>query len=130
MENASKALIMGGAILIAILIISVGIMIVNSTKGVTDQQDKANQLVTIESYNSQFSQYCGNRVIGSEVINLINFVETYKARYNTAPELKGINTVSQVKPARLYTVEVTDRIKGDSDEAGKIAEISIAENKS
>ena len=35
MENASKALIIAGAILISILLISVGIMVMNSTDEVT-----------------------------------------------------------------------------------------------
>jgi len=37
MENASKALIIAGAILISILLISLGIMMFNSSKGTTDQ---------------------------------------------------------------------------------------------
>ncbi len=37
MENASKALIIAGAILIAILLISLGIIMFNSSKGTTDQ---------------------------------------------------------------------------------------------
>jgi len=40
MENASKALIIAGAILISILLISLGIMLFNSSKGVTDQADE------------------------------------------------------------------------------------------
>ena len=73
---------MAGAILIAILIISVGIMVFNSTKGVTDAGTKAGELMTIETYNNQFTKYCGDRVKGSEVKSLINFVDTYKARNN------------------------------------------------
>lgn len=37
MENASKALLIAGAILIAILLISLGIIMFNSSKGTTDQ---------------------------------------------------------------------------------------------
>lgn len=37
MENASKALIIAGAILISILLISLGIIMFNSSKGTTDQ---------------------------------------------------------------------------------------------
>lgn len=80
MENATKALIMAGAILIAILIISAGIIVFNSTKGVRKSGEEAGDLMAIETYNSQFTKYCGNRVKGSEVTNLINFVATYKAR--------------------------------------------------
>ena len=37
MENASKALIIAGAILVSILLISVGVIIINSTGKMTDQ---------------------------------------------------------------------------------------------
>ncbi|HJJ03837.1 MAG TPA: hypothetical protein OIM28_04205 [Clostridiaceae bacterium] len=37
MENASKALIIAGSVLIAILIISLGLFIFKSTEGTTDQ---------------------------------------------------------------------------------------------
>lgn len=37
MENASKALIIAGAILISILLVSLGIIMFNSSKGTTDQ---------------------------------------------------------------------------------------------
>lgn len=39
MENASKALIIAGAILISILLISLGIIMFNSSKGTTDQAE-------------------------------------------------------------------------------------------
>lgn len=41
MENASKALIIAGAILISILLISLGIIMFNSSKSTTDQASQA-----------------------------------------------------------------------------------------
>lgn len=124
MENATKALIMAGAILIAILIISVGIIIFSSTKGVTEQQKEATELATIESYNSQFTKYCGDRVKGSTVKDLINYVATYNARNgeNSAPTLSGI--VSGINPASEYKVMITGR-ETSGDNAGKVTGISI-----
>ena len=47
MENASKALIIAGAILISILLISVGILVYNSTKGVTENVGDADYTMEI-----------------------------------------------------------------------------------
>ena len=49
MENASKALIIAGAILLAILIISLGIVIYNQAAGVvnTDQLNSVETIYTI-----------------------------------------------------------------------------------
>ena len=42
MENASKALIIAGAILIAILLITIGIILVNSGRSVTETRTNIN----------------------------------------------------------------------------------------
>ena len=42
MENASKALIIAGAILIAILLITIGIILINSARDVTETRKYSN----------------------------------------------------------------------------------------
>ena len=79
MENASKALIIAGAILIAILLISVGLVVFNSTKGVTDQAGELGRTMSAEVFNNQFTQYFGDRVRGSTVRELINRIDVYNA---------------------------------------------------
>ena len=65
MENASKALIIAGAILLAILIISLGILIYNQASSVV--QSNAMSQVEIQQFNQQFTQYEGPSVKGSTV---------------------------------------------------------------
>ena len=69
MENASKALIIAGAILLSILIIALGIYVFNMAKGATntDQLDGVQK----QAFNSQFSQYNGTQN-GSSVKDLID----------------------------------------------------------
>lgn len=57
MENASKALIIAGAILISILLISVGILIMNSTDGMQDSMQSSMSQQEIEAFNSPFLTY-------------------------------------------------------------------------
>ena len=45
MENASKALIIAGSILISILLISLGIIMFNSSKGTTDQAKETSNVM-------------------------------------------------------------------------------------
>lgn len=105
MENATKALIMAGAILIAILIISAGIMVFNSTKGVRDQVEDSGEIMSIGSYNDQFTKFCGDKVKGSTVKDLINYVETYRARNSgQGPTVTGITT--NIKPFADYKVSI------------------------
>lgn len=72
MENASKALIIAGAILLAILIISLGIMIYNQASGVMDSG--AMDEVAVTTFNEKFMQYTGDKIRGAQVNALIDAV--------------------------------------------------------
>jgi len=72
MENASKALIIAGAILLAILIISLGIMIYNQAAGVVNNNSMSE--VEISTFNQKFMQYEGTNVRGAQVNALLNAV--------------------------------------------------------
>lgn len=74
MENASKALIIAGAILISILLISVGIMVMNSTSGVTDEMTSQMDSTQRQSFNAQFTNYQGSGKSVSQVRSLYNLV--------------------------------------------------------
>ncbi|MBR0427501.1 MAG: hypothetical protein IJK18_04820 [Clostridia bacterium] len=65
MENASKALIIAGAILLSILIISLGIVVVNNTRTTIDKANVNQQEVS--TFNSQFEAYVGNKRTMSDV---------------------------------------------------------------
>lgn len=73
MENASKALIMAGAILIAIMIISLGILVFSrmssSAKSAANMDEQE-----IANFNSKLTPYIGQNVNGSQVNALIQLV--------------------------------------------------------
>lgn len=69
MENASKALIIAGSILVAVLVISLGVMIFrNMSKSVVDDTSLSTQ--QISQFNSKITPYVGNNISGSNVNNL------------------------------------------------------------
>ena len=81
MENASKALIIAGAILLSILIIGMGMFIYNQAQ---DQiQKSAGQMSTeeINVHNSQFTSYVGNKVSGAQVKQLLNKLAINAGKY-------------------------------------------------
>ena len=67
MENASKALIIAGAILIAIVLITLGVVILQQGNSTTGAGETALNSREIESFNSQFQQYEGESVSGTRV---------------------------------------------------------------
>jgi hypothetical protein len=70
MENASKALIIAGAILLSILIISLGIFIFNQASEITKSSNLSE--VEVLNFNEKFTSFEGTNVRGSEVNSLLN----------------------------------------------------------
>lgn len=80
MENASKALIIAGAILLSILIISLGIMVYNNAKNTVGSATLSKQ--EIETFNSQWQAYSGNNKTASEVKTMVQAVIASNAAEN------------------------------------------------
>lgn len=76
MENASKALLIAGAILIAILLIGIGMLIFGNIGGFTYQAQQQTDAMQIEMFNRQFQQYAGKNVSGSNVRTLLRNINT------------------------------------------------------
>ncbi len=72
MENASKALIIAGAILLSILLISLGIMVYNNAKDTIGNAKLDKQ--EIETFNSEWLSYEGSGKTASQVKSMIQAV--------------------------------------------------------
>lgn len=112
MENASKALIIAGAILISILLISVGIMVMNSTDSVTGGVGKEMDAQEIQMFNSKFENYIGESVRGSSVRTLLTTIDSNNATADDDRQVKvsglGESTdaiATQIKSTAKYKVE-------------------------
>ena len=75
MENASKALIIAGAILISILLIGVSMMIFNGAGGLFNNATATMSKQEIQAFNSQWTQYEGKQT-GSSVRSLMSELMT------------------------------------------------------
>ncbi len=74
MENASKALIIAGAIILSILIIGLGMFIFQKASGAAEGADLSSQ--KIKAYNSVFEQYQGVQS-GTNVKALLEEVKSH-----------------------------------------------------
>ena len=72
MENASKALIIAGAILLSIVLITLGVVIIGRGQETVDQANIDDQVVS--TWNQKWTKYEGESVNGTVVNNLINEV--------------------------------------------------------
>ncbi len=79
MENASKALIMAGSILISLIVISLIIVGYTQLSDYQQQVDDSQQVATDTEFMQQIEQF-DRTLYGSELLSLVNFVENYNAR--------------------------------------------------
>lgn len=141
MENASKALLIAGAILLSILLISLGIMIFTQAQDTINNSGMSKAEIT--AFNSQFTKYEGTQK-GSNVKSLIQEVNTSNASdaaegngrqisivgsgftltsqstYDASKGTSNRYATSTVASAGKYTVAVTG-----TDSSGYISQITI-----
>lgn len=128
MENASKALIIAGAILIAILLISVGILVMNSTGNMQDEVGKTADTMATQTFNSQFTTYEGDSIRASQVRSLLSLIQSSNAKNEVSEgeekyvKAVGITSTVGLSTNKTYTVEITDYV------GGYVSEITISEN--
>ena len=83
MENASKALLMAGGMLLAILILTLLIYAWNLFSNYQSSGDKLANIENTAKFNQQFTNYDRDDVEGYELISLVNQVVDYNERKST-----------------------------------------------
>ena len=109
MENASKALIIAGAILLSIAIIGIGMFVYNSVSGtIQDAADMSSE--QIAAYNQTFTTYQGD-IRGSNAKTLCSVVRNHNLQADDDSEKVAVFTADQ----------------GAEYEAGQVAGTTTAE---
>ena len=103
MENASKALIIAGAILLAILIIGLGMFVYTQASGVMDGIGMDSQAVS--AYNAPFEEYAGT-VSGAEAKALYDKGELLPyANRDLIGEIRGRQAAAVEDDYRIGQIE-------------------------
>lgn len=72
MENASKALLMAGGILIAVLTIGIVVYMFNSSSGFFESSEDIEATQQITAFNKQYESYNRKLLRGTDVISVMN----------------------------------------------------------
>lgn len=121
MENASKALIMAGAILIAIIVISLGVLVFRNMSATVRQEANLDKQKKV-AFNSKISPYLGENVSGSQLNTLVQLIRTINATAKFEDEkitVNGSREVTRYETGRFYKVE------GKYNSMGLITEITV-----
>ncbi len=120
MENASKALIIAGAILISILLITLGIVIYNMASSAVENNGMNE--VEMQQFNQKFQQFEGKKN-GSQVKTLVQTVNT-----NNANEQNYDTRIVTIDCSSCNGAGKVDK-GGDGKASGKIDTTKIQANK-
>ena len=80
MENASKALIMAGSILISIMVITLLVMGYNNLTETMSAKNDEDAVEQVTQFNKQYDVYYRNNLYGSDILSLANKVDDYNER--------------------------------------------------
>lgn len=122
MENATKALLMAGGVLISIIIITLLVKTYGNIGAFQKEQISIEEAERIEAFNKEYTKYEGQYVYGTEVITVINrsandessvevnieFAEDYtynKTIYQNGKKTTKKVTVKSGKDIELKTAE-------------------------
>lgn len=137
MENASKALIIAGAILLAILLIALGVYVFQSASSNTGTEQLSS--TEVQAHNDPFSRYEGT-CTGTEIRALLDTVRTNNINYPDAmititaggetledPTDAWSNAKNNIEPAGSYMVTIDDYYEDENGGAyaGYIMEMTV-----
>lgn len=142
MENASKALLIAGAILIVIVLISIGMMIVQSSSDITGQVGDIASKQAVQAFNQEYQNYQGDQK-GATVRSLLNSIATNNSSNSSghkitvtlsdtksSPNISIADTVNSTDVAKMASSIVTSatyKVQIESvDAGGYIEKMSIS----
>lgn len=123
MENASKALLIAGSVLVVIVLIAVGMKILNSTAGASESAQKTMDSTAITNFNMQFvnaGAKVGTTLLkGAKVLALQQKVLASNA-VNKVHKIVGSITTETINTSKDYNV-----ITSINSTTGYIENISV-----
>ena len=101
MENASKAIIIAGSILITVIIISLLAIVLGGIGDLQAEEEKSFSIEQLEKYNRKFNTF-DRSLYGSELLSLANLIDDYNNRI-----LYAENETGTFYEENKFTVYVT-----------------------
>ena len=142
MENASKALLISGSILIAILLIAMGVKVLDSAEGTVDSANTIMTTTEVAMFNNKFTPYLGANKSKSDVMSFVNVVVASNANSENKIVITVIKdgstigsttggssslmyVVGNLSPTKKYTIDLDE--SSEAVKEGYLHHIRITE---
>lgn len=121
MENASKALLMAGGILIALMIIGALVLMVNQIGSYQKSQQDMKENSQLAKFNLDFEKYIDDKGIkGTDIVSLINKIIDYNAKAANGGTNNSVD----------YSIKMSITVKGLTEFNQKYAYNNQSDNNS
>lgn len=114
MENASKALLMAGGILLAVLIISAAVLMKNNLSRIPQEEANQKRSQELQAFNAQFEQYTNKTVYGVDMLSVANMIRDFNQRESDSQKgytmLNNTVAASQSVIITLPAVDIGGRV--------------------
>ena len=122
MENASKAILIGAGLLLAVLVLSIGAYVYFSYSRVSNSYNLKQQAQDIEKFNSKFLAFSERKdITAQDIISLKNYIEEYNEKNDpdiTILVYNGnkliINAIGKLYNTNSVEISKTDFLKQNS----------------
>ena len=146
MENATKALLIAGTVLVAIILISIAVYLYTLFSNQSKQYTEIMSSTELQKFNSNFDVYVGrNDITAQEIVSVVNLAKEYDYQIeiylsttklsfnkeNSRDELKSQEEFIKAKQDKLFscTLNVTEENPNpEYDENGKMIKLKFTEN--
>lgn len=120
MENATKALLIAGGVLISIIIISVLVVTFQKFGNVSKTYDATVNQEEITKFNTNFTKYLGQELTIHEVITITNFAESNDIVVINGKKTSNISE-DDLSKKNTYAIQINEY----DETTGKIKKITI-----
>lgn len=112
MENASKALIMAGGVLIAIIIVSVIVLAFQRSGNVSADYSKSISREEISTFNANFTKYLDHDLTIHQVVTIYNFAKNNNTKQVDCDTIyNATNIIEELKQEKTSNQETIYEIK-------------------
>ena len=116
MENASKALIMAGSILIALLTIGALMFMFDNISGVEKQKNQNAEIEATLEFNRQFEAFDMAGLRGTDILTVMNKM----VNYNAGNDVK-VEKYPEMSMNLVFTVNTTGNLTGNNNDLAKVS---------
>lgn len=122
MENASKALLIAGGILLALMTLSLIVYVSTSTTRMAEAQDAKKAAEELSAFNASYEAYNKTRMYGTDVITVVNKAINYNGKLDDSQKNEAITIEVTVTENFSSTEQIIEELANGNIIKGEVEE--------